>query len=173
MNLEIFSPVSPRDASGVEKSSLPLVATRARKILVAEDDEVIRPIISNVLTGDGFAVNVTADGEQAWEALRRDHYDLLVTDNQMPRLTGRRLIGRIREAGMSLPIIVVSGSFPTEAGRDHPELRIDAVLPKPFAIPMLLDAVRIALSSGGDTAADSAHPPISRPSTTEPLNTNN
>ena len=74
-----------------------------RRILVADDDEGTRHLISAVLAGAGFDVNAAADGQQAWEALLHEHYDLLVTDNEMPRLTGIQLIERICEAGIACP----------------------------------------------------------------------
>jgi CheY-like chemotaxis protein len=109
---------------------------------VADDDEDIRYLLSTVLAGAGYDVNAASDGQQAWEALLHGHYDLLVTDNDMPRLTGIELIGRIRKAGMSLPVIIASGSFPMESVRDYPEIQMAAVLPKPFTAFQLLNAVR-------------------------------
>ena len=109
---------------------------------MADDDEGIRYLIFTALAGTGFDVNTASDGQEAWEALLYEHYDLLITDNEMPRLVGIELIERIRDAGMSVPIIIASGSFPMEKVRDHPELQIAAALPKPFRIVELLDAVR-------------------------------
>ena len=96
--------------SCVADSSEPPVPAR-RRILVADDDEGIRRLISAVLARAGFDVNTASDGQQAWEALLHEPYDLLVTDNEMPRLAGVELIARIRDAGMSLPVIVASGTF--------------------------------------------------------------
>ena len=128
---------------------------RALRILVADDEEGIRCFISTVLAGAGFDVTTTSDGQQAWEALLRERYDLLVTDNVMPRLGGLELIERMREGGMSLPVIIASGTLPVEGVRDHPQLQIAAVVPKPFGVGKLLDTVRRVLeASGGDTTAE-------------------
>ena len=133
--------------SCVTDSPEPPVPARSRRILVADDDEDIRYLLSTVLAGAGYDVNAVSDGQQAWEALLHGHYDLLVTDNDMPRLTGIELIGRIRKAGMSLPVIIASGSFPMESVRDYPEIQMAAVLPKPFAAFQLLNAVRHVLQA--------------------------
>jgi CheY-like chemotaxis protein len=103
-----------------------------QSILVADDSEEVRFIISRVLAGEGFDVKLTADGEEAWEELRRKRYDLLVTDHDMPRLSGLNLIERVRQAGMDLPVILASGSLTDESTRDHPQLNIAAMIPKPF-----------------------------------------
>ena len=140
--------------SGFKDSSRPSESNHARRILIAEDDDIVRQIISNILADEGYAVNAAADGEQAWEALRQDPYDLLVTDNEMPRLTGIKLIERIRKAGMSLPVIVVSSAFPVDRARDYPQLQITAAVPKPFGRLKLLDTVKSALSPNEDSFAD-------------------
>ena len=123
---------------------------------MADDDEGIRRLISTVLAGAGFDVNAASDGQEAWEALLHEHYDLLVTDDEMPRLAGIKLIERIREAGMSLPVIIVSGAFSVEKVRRLSSQRqIAAVLPKPFRIWELLDAVKHVLQAPrGNTTAD-------------------
>ena len=150
MNLDAFIPVLPRNGPSVRDTSKPSDLIHARRILIAEDDDIIRQIISKALVDDGYAVNAAADGEQAWETLRRDAYDLLVTDNEMPHLTGLKLIERIRKAGMSLPVIVASGNFPVDRARDYPQFQISAVIPKPFRKLEFLDTVRNVLSSKED-----------------------
>jgi DNA-binding response OmpR family regulator len=137
-------------AAGCFQSPVPV---HAQRILVVDDEEDVRHLISSILAGDGFDVHAAADGEKAWEALQHEHYDLLITDNEMPRLTGIKLIERIRDAGMSLPVIVASGFFSTEGVRDYAQLQIAAVIPKPFKIGEFLTTVRIALRVSGEDAA--------------------
>jgi len=156
MNLDALIPVSPRNDSDVRDSSKRSDLIHARRILIAEDDDLIRWIISNTLADDGYPVDAVADGEEAWETLRHDTYDLLVTDNEMPRLTGIKLIERIRNAGMGLPVIVASVTFPMDRVRDYPQLQIAAVIPKPFRKLEFLDTVRNVLSSPEDTLTDHA-----------------
>ena len=142
---------------------------RPRSVLVADDDVVIRELISTALASAGFDVNATCDGQQAWEALLQEHYDLLITDNEMPRLAGIELIERIHDAGMSLPVIIASGSFPMEKVRDHPELHIAAVLPKPFRILELLNAARhVFRTSRGNTTLD-RRTPVRRRTNPQPI----
>jgi CheY-like chemotaxis protein len=133
----------------------PPLTSRPRRILVADDDEAIRYLLCTVLADAGFNADAASDGQQAWEALLHEHYDLLVTDSHMPRLTGIELIERIPESGRSLPVIIVSGIFPVEQVRNHPQLQIAAVLPKPFDTSELSNTVRHVLeASWGDTTAD-------------------
>jgi DNA-binding response OmpR family regulator len=153
MKLQNLIPTPPRDGSYVtDRSRLPFPA-RMQRILVTDDEEDIRHLISSVLAGDGFDVTTASDGEKAWEALLHERYDLLVTDNEMPGLMGINLIERIRKAGMKLPVIVASAFLSVEGVRDYAELQITAVIPKPFDISEFLNIVRIALRVSGEDAA--------------------
>jgi len=115
-------------------------------ILIAEDDEMICQIVSNALADDGHAVNAAADGEQAWEALRHDAYDLLVADNEMPRLTGIKLIERIRKAGNESASHCCFRRFLRREHARPSAASIEAVIPKPLANQKFLDIVRNVLS---------------------------
>jgi hypothetical protein len=69
-----------------------------QRILVADDDEDIRLLIGDALAECGFEVVAARDGEEAWSLALRNSFDLVITDNDMPRLTGLELINRMREA---------------------------------------------------------------------------
>lgn len=116
----------------------PFFVPKHRRILVVEDDEIIRAIVSHAINQMGFAVDTAEDGVEGWEKLNRRDYDLMITDNNMPRLTGLELVEMIRSANMFLPVILASG------GTSHvdPALQISAVLPKPFYTDQLLKIVR-------------------------------
>jgi DNA-binding NtrC family response regulator len=75
----------------------------------------------------------------------------------MPRCTGIKLIERMHKAGMSLPAIIASGSFTAESLRDHPQLQIEAVIPKPFKKLEFLDTVKNVLSACEDTITNTRH----------------
>lgn len=148
-----FIPVPPGAGSRGSDLSQTSVPARAQNVLVADDYEGARQVITDALVRAGFEVDTAADGETAWEALQLKHYDLLVTDNEMPRLAGIKLIERIRGAGMSLPIILVSGSLSMEGGHDCGHLQVSAVLAKPFDFWEFLNAVGKALREPAGTAA--------------------
>ena len=88
------------------------------------------------------------DGEQGWVALSDKHYDLLLTDNEMPRLRGLALVHRVRAAGMALPVIVVSGSEEARRSEDNSFLGLSAVVSKPFDPEKFLAVVERASGSG-------------------------
>ncbi|HEX4343776.1 MAG TPA: response regulator [Verrucomicrobiae bacterium] len=123
-------------------------STEMKKILVADDNEGLLRLIFRILTGEGFAVSIAVNGEDAWQKLRHESFDLLLTDNEMPHLGGLGLIERIRKEGMQLPVVLASGSLSAEATRqyrENPQLQISAVISKPLNIWDLLKTVRTAI----------------------------
>lgn len=104
-------------------------------ILIVDDDPDIRDISARILACAGFTVNVAEDGEAAWEAVGDQHFDLIITDQNMPRLDGTGLIGRLHGAGLRVPVIMITG-----AAVDIPSIKSapDCFLPKPFSFSVLL-----------------------------------
>ena len=75
-----------------------------------DDSITVREVERSLLKGRGYEVEVAVDGMDGWNALRSDNYDLLVTDVDMPRMTGIELVTRIKADPrlQSLPVIIVS-----------------------------------------------------------------
>ena len=128
-------------------------SSRQQRILVADDEEATRCLCRIVLSRAGYTVDVAADGEQAWTALLTSRYDLLVTDHNMPHLTGLELVARMRAAGITLPVIINSGSLDLGEASDYPQLDLAAVLHKPFGFAEMLDAVQRLLRVRPDVEA--------------------
>jgi two-component system sensor histidine kinase and response regulator WspE len=83
---------------------------RRRRVLVVDDSITVREVERQVLEAHGYAVEVAVDGMDGWNAIRTGHYDLLVTDVDMPRMDGIELVRRVRadQRCRTLPIVVVS-----------------------------------------------------------------
>jgi DNA-binding response OmpR family regulator len=118
----------------------------SHRILLVEDDRAVRGCVGRVLVLAGYHVDLAEDGVEGWEAVQRNHYDLLITDNDMPRLTGLELVRRVRWVGMSLLVIMASGSLPREAMEEDPALQFAGKLQKPFAAGELLTEVSRVLA---------------------------
>ena len=83
------------------------------KILIAEDDENSRLLLESILLSLGHSVHIAADGDQAWQMVRIERPDLIITDILMPGIDGFELCRRIRaDAGLKqIPIIVYSATY--------------------------------------------------------------
>lgn len=115
------------------------------RILVLDDDADIREICVEALVHNGYQVDAAGDGEAGWAALQASPYDLLITDNEMPKLSGLDVVKKIFAAKMRLEVIFASGSLsPRELQLTSP-LPIAAALPKPFSPSELVKAVRRVL----------------------------
>jgi CheY-like chemotaxis protein len=110
-------------------------------ILVVDDDETIRKLFSRVLVRCGYHVDTAIDGEAGWAALQAASYDLLITDNSMPKVSGVELIRLLRSASMTFPVIMVTATPPAEA-----ELPPEAeILLKPVSPAKLVQRVIVLL----------------------------
>ncbi len=105
----------------------------------------MRRMNEQLLLRSGYHVVAVEDGERGWEALHAGHFDLLITDNDMPRLTGVELVRKLRATDMALPVVMTTGAQPTEELQRYPALHITAVLLKPFDKKDLLETVANAL----------------------------
>jgi len=115
------------------------------RILVIEDDAIIRKLNARVLAHSGYQVDAAENGAIGWEALRTNNFDLLITDHDMPRLSGLELVKKARSAHMTLPIILATGTLPEKEIERHPWLHITATLLKPFSSDQLLETVKKVL----------------------------
>src|SRR5581483_3743708 len=111
------------------------------RILVVDDDLDVRQLSADVLMSSGYEVDAAEDGEAGWEALHVNRYDLLITDNNMAKVTGMELIRKLRSAGMGLPVILASGAVPAEEPDRHSRLQLAAMMQKPFTSNELLEIV--------------------------------
>jgi DNA-binding NtrC family response regulator len=132
----------------------PVTRTAARgkplHILIVDDDATILNLEAKILECDGHRVETAENGEAAWRALQGGNYDLLVTDNLMPGMSGLALVRQLRIASITLPVVMVSGTLgnlDTATLTRDPWSRIHGFVGKPFTISQLLSAVHRALNS--------------------------
>ena len=79
------------------------------KILLVEDDDLVRDMLTQLLERSGHEVASAADGEEATEYLRTGHPDIMVTDIIMPKKSGITLISEVKNRHPNLEIIAISG----------------------------------------------------------------
>ena len=123
----------------------PCPANSPHRILVVDDDSDTRQLSLDVLAGAGYDVEAVKDGAAGWEALQAKSYDLIITDNKMPRMTGIEMIEKLRSARMAVPVIMATGYLPTHEFARKPWLKPDATLQRPFSNDDLLAAVKEVL----------------------------
>jgi two-component system sensor histidine kinase and response regulator WspE len=86
------------------------VASARKRVLVVDDSITVREVERRLLENHGYAVEVAVDGMDGWNAVRAGHYDLLLTDVDMPRMDGIELVSLIKHDArlQALPVMIVS-----------------------------------------------------------------
>jgi CheY-like chemotaxis protein len=111
------------------------------RVLVVDDDLLIRDTLATALADEGYSVRVAGDGKEALETLDEWLPDLIVLDLMMPVMDGHafRAEQRARNQAADIPVIVLSAAHNVQARASN--LGAAAVFPKPFDLGTLLDAV--------------------------------
>ena len=114
-----------------------------KRILLADDQPSVREAISLLLSLDEHEVVEAADGVEALDLFRRGHFDLVITDFDMPNMKGNELAASIKRVSPSQPILMIT-AYATQLGEsDNP---VDAILSKPFQLRDLRQAMARLLS---------------------------
>lgn len=127
--------------------------SRALRILVADDQEVICELIAEYLRADGHAVEIACDGTDAFNKFNPARFDMVVTDQSMPGMSGQQLAGEIHKSAPGTPIILLTG-FGEMVDLGTPPEGISLIVGKPVSAAKLRRAVLVA--SGGDEAPTAA-----------------
>lgn len=129
------------------------------RILVAEDDRGIADFICRGLRDAGYAIDVAEDGLTAYELARGGEYDLVVLDLGLPIIDGRVVLTRLRQSGVSVPVIVLTARDGVEDTVGSLEDGANDHMTKPFQFAELLARVRLRLTdeAAGDASGRIAH----------------
>jgi len=129
-----------------------------KRILVADDEAHILHVVSLKLRNAGFEVTTAMDGEEALELCKAEPPDLLITDFQMPILSGLELCKSLRrdERTRVIPTIMLTAKGFDIESADMAEAGISEVLAKPFSPRELLEKVNHLLAGEAETPVEPA-----------------
>ena len=116
----------------------------AGSILVVDDDPQIRRAMRATLTSKGYSVGDARNGEEALDALRAGHYDLVLLDMNMPGMGGMETCRMIRKSS-DLAVIMLTISNSEKDKVDALDAGADDYVTKPFSMPELLARIRASL----------------------------
>lgn len=120
------------------------MSSKSKHILIVEDNPALGAVIRFNLEKAGYRVTSACNGEEALQSLRSDTFDFMVTDHQMPGLTGTELCGQIREEDRyrHMPVIMLTAKrLELELADLKERLGILDVLPKPFSPSELVQRI--------------------------------
>lgn len=134
------SPIQDLQRPRAEESHRPSYG--GLRILLAEDEPEIRMVLKELLSRMGAEVVTGVDGLDAWNLWELlGPFDLLITDQRMPRMDGLELIRRVRGAKRDFPVLVISGYGFEEASELLGADRKVRLLAKPFTVPALVESL--------------------------------
>ncbi|MBK9031946.1 MAG: response regulator [Myxococcales bacterium] len=121
----------------------PVRASLSGRALVVDDSRAIREALMSMLAREGWIVDTAEDGARAWALAQELHYDLIVTDLEMPRMGGLELIGRLRgdRRTTETPIVIVSSRVSPEHRRRARDLGVRGLIAKPVTRRKLLEVL--------------------------------
>ena len=108
------------------------------KLLVVDDEKNLRTVVQKELSRQGYAVEAASDGEEAWEMLEAEDFDVVLCDINMPRLDGMGLLRRLCELNHNRPeVIMLTGQATVETAIEAMKLGAYDYLTKPYRIAEL------------------------------------
>ena len=112
-----------------------------KRILVVEDEPLVREVISVYLGTDNHDVTTAINGVDGLEKFRAGQFDIVLTDRAMPQMNGDQLAEAIKKIDPKKPIILLTGFGDIMLGSGEKPVGIDMVLSKPFTMSQLRDAI--------------------------------
>jgi DNA-binding NtrC family response regulator len=119
--------------------------SKAARILVVDDDRAMCQLLSDLLREDGYAVDVSYDGESAIEKHKTGRFDLTITDLMMPKMKGVELIQRLHEIDGGAPVLLITAFGTIESAVEAMRAGAFHYVTKPFHNEEILIQVKRAL----------------------------
>ncbi|HXY53495.1 MAG TPA: sigma-54 dependent transcriptional regulator [Nitrospirota bacterium] len=114
----------------------------AFKVLIAEDEEITLKHLNNALQREGYVTVATQNGQDAFQKIEGDHFDLLIADIKMPGLTGIELLEKIKERQLETEVIIITGFGSIDSVVDAMKKGAYDYVTKPFNLDELVLKVR-------------------------------
>jgi DNA-binding NtrC family response regulator len=118
-----------------------------KKILIVDDEESVRFILKQMLEKGGFAAEAAINGEEALEKLKSDHFDMLISDINMPKMDGVALLGKSKELFPSLPVIFITAYGKDKIIMEAMKVGLADFIEKPFKMDEVLKVVKDQIKS--------------------------
>jgi CheY-like chemotaxis protein len=118
-----------------------------RKVLVVDDDPVVRKSFDRVLSGKGYAVITAENGEEALRKLNEEKYDAVYTDIRMPGMSGLEVAEEVKARKPWTPVVIITG-YGTEAAEARAKAAgVSSFLHKPLSPEMIENSARDVMAA--------------------------
>ncbi len=127
------------------------------RLLLVEDYEPLRNSLTRGLRSEGYALDVAAEGEEAWWFMSSNDYDAIILDRMLPNIDGVELVTRLRANQKATPVLMLTARDAIEDRVEGLDAGADDYLTKPFAVPELLARLRSLVRRGHGQAEATIH----------------
>jgi len=150
--VDVYLPVYAGEEESIKSEQSKESFGRAERIMIVDDEEQLLSVLSETLKGLGYQVFPFIKPIEALQAFEENPagFDLVITDQTMPHMTGIFLASRVRQVRNDTPIILMTGYDQLEDPKKLEALGIQTVLLKPFRKGVLGETIRKILEKGGN-----------------------
>ncbi len=122
-------------------------AEMTARILVVEDDPFVRDLLAEILQGAGHHIELASDGQSALKKFSPGLYDIVLTDQSMPGISGQRLSATLKGLDPEITVILITG-WQNSSAEELRQSGVDYFLAKPFKVEQVLSLIQQALREG-------------------------
>ncbi|MFC1852154.1 response regulator transcription factor [candidate division CSSED10-310 bacterium] len=121
------------------------------KILIADDNQAIRKLLSIFLETEGFQVVEATNGQEALDEFKKEQPHIILLDIMMPKMFGWDVLQKIKQQNPATKVIVMTAVYKKSSYRltTMHDYGADEFITKPFELPQLLDIINVILSQNG------------------------
>ena len=119
-----------------------ILTVAQHNVLVVDDDDAIRALVTRVLQRNQYAVEQASNGEEALTKLRQARFDVVLLDLMMPVMSGFDVIDQLAIESPHQPVVVMSAASDRDFQRVSNATVVQSIIRKPFELSDLLEAVR-------------------------------
>jgi DNA-binding NtrC family response regulator len=119
---------------------------KKRSVLVVDDEDALRTVLSSELTSEGYEVRSASDGDEAIGELQKAAFDLVLLDIKMPRLNGFEVLKFIKEHHQTSKVVMLTGFADLKNAIESKKLGADDFVSKPYDLVDLLTTIERVLS---------------------------
>ncbi|WP_028563348.1 response regulator transcription factor [Paenibacillus pinihumi] len=114
-----------------------------KKLLLAEDEPILRMLVVDTLEDEGYSIDEASDGEEAYQYITSGEYDLVILDYMMPKMTGIEIIEKVRQLPGKEQVKILMLSAKSQQAEQEKVLAAgaDGFMSKPFSPLDLIDKV--------------------------------
>ena len=139
----IILPTVVKEAPPVVVSKQAPASAKSLRILVADDEPMVREVIQMYLAEDNHTVEVAVNGREALEKFKAADYDIVLTDRSMPELNGDELALAVKQLKPGIPVVLLTGFGELMNAEGERPAGVDIIVSKPFNLDTLRSALAI------------------------------